>query len=117
MRLKQGSFHSGGGDRSLPFGAGVVNKDNFADKAIAFMRASGRTNGEHPVVKKDDQDDRQFWAWVAFWRQLNPGDKAGEFYKSQGLMTVPAIYPWDFSVDADGLRDISLSRRDFAHGR
>lgn len=77
-----------------PFMPGEVTAETFAAKALEFMRRSGRANGEHPVVKRGDL---RFDAWLQFRRGLGLKVDASRQLES---LTVPAEWPWQFSLDA-----------------
>lgn len=88
--------------KGLPLRFGVVNRETFADKALAFCRASGRIDSEHPVIRLEDDDKGPWLVWMAFFARLGVPHAVT---RQRGTMTVPTLWPWDFSEDADCLRD------------
>lgn len=74
------------------------------------MRASGRKDGDHQVIynasgarKTGNIETREQWvAWIAYF------DQAGipcALSKRDGICTVPAMYPWEFTRDADWVEE------------
>ena len=86
---------------------GSVDAGNWMQRAIDFMNVSGHT--EFPVIRsrkgslRDEKPEtpEQWVAWMAFFKKI--GVKYA-FLKSEGVATVPAEWPWEFSMDADPIR-------------
>ena len=86
---------------------GSVDGGNWVQRAIDFMNVSGQT--EFPVIRnrkgslRDERPEtpEQWVAWMAFFKKI--GVKYA-FLKSEGVATVPAEWPWEFSMDADPIR-------------
>ena len=86
---------------------GSVDGGNWMQRAIGFMNVSGQT--EFPVIRnrkgslRDEKPEtpEQWVAWMAFLKKI--GVKYA-FLKSEGVATVPADWPWEFSMDADPIR-------------
>ena len=95
----------------VPYISGQVTADNFLDKALLFMRTSGNTNGSHPVIRRD-RDAVAWNAWTTFMRRLGLEANAAE---QIGVLTLPTTLPWDFSVDADDLRDVVWDDLPYVH--
>lgn len=116
LRENQGTRTAGTeGLRNAPLPAGSVTADNFTERAIGFMRTSGRANGSHPVIRKPchgQPGDPEAWsAWVTYLCRLR-GPKGCNSAQEIGVMTLPTKYPWDFCSDADDLRPFDHSHRE-----
>lgn len=87
---------------------GPITKENYVERAISFMRSSGRANGDHPVIRSAEgthgatatgkQETGEQWrAWMAYFARIN---YPTVFAKKLGLMTVPTFWPWEFDRSA-----------------
>ena len=90
-----------------PYLPGSVDAGNWLERAVDFMNVSGRD--EFPVIRnrkgalRDEKPETpdQWVAWMAFFKKVGVRAK---FLKSEGVATVPAEWPWEFSMDADPIR-------------
>lgn len=86
-----------------PFAAGEVTAANFVKKALAFVKAglgafnSIRNIAGAKALHKVDTPER-WCAWLAFFAIIGHRS-AVSLADRQGVYTVPAEWPWDFSAD------------------
>lgn len=82
---------------------GPITAANYEARAMAHMRSSGRSNGDHPVIRSVEAAVRdrkpatpeQWRSWLGYWAVL--GLKTA-FVRRHGVATVPTEWPWQFDV-------------------
>lgn len=85
---------------------GDVTADNYAQKAIAFLKISGKSDGSYPIIRNREAaerdsrtETRERWcAWMAYFHRIK---YPTAFAETLGVMTVPTDWPWQFSLEAD----------------
>lgn len=93
---------------NVPPPDGAITAANYTERAIAFMKRSGRHSGEHPVVRSVEGQcgsaetgkpatPEQWRAWIAYLERLGVPTVAA---RKLGVMTVPAYWPWEFDRTA-----------------
>jgi hypothetical protein len=87
-----------------PFAAGVVTRTSFVGNAQAFVRSglgaySTIRNAAGSAASGKPETPERWVAWMAFLGVIDD-QKALAFASGCGEYSVPAIWPWEFSLDA-----------------
>lgn len=96
------------GKADKPSSGGPITGKNYIERAVAYMRSSGRANGDHPVIRSEagsrgsgatgELATPDKWrAWMVYFSAIGYPTAAA---RQLGVMTVPTDYPWLFDAAA-----------------